>query len=212
MSYEDLRRTIHELCRYSYCVYDSVPVTPEARLYFDRLDRGESPEKVVREFAQKITRGQVWTVRVQNKTYKLHLNSKLNGKTGSNFKNKNDKNVIDLAKLVITCLENLESVIENGDKSRFIEDDGHVNSHGVPAHPGFKWIYSKDVVEEPDLKGTVMVQMAFPPKGPKTQKLSPPRNFVYNVTASGTKRFEEREKMLERNMALQGEVYISLDA
>lgn len=57
MFYEDLKRMILDSCRDVLCnenfILDSIDSTSESKPYEERIDAGEYPRAVVREFAKK---------------------------------------------------------------------------------------------------------------------------------------------------------------
>lgn len=218
MFYEDLKRMILDSCRDVLCnenfILDSIDSTAESKPYEERIDAGEYPRAVVREFAKKIVDGRTWTVRVDGKAYLVRFTSSFKGEVASkvpssvnrNANERQRKKKLSIAKRTIICLANLEKILASGKCTRLMANDDRIKA-GITHHKGWRWIYAGDKSTAVGAKGTVLVQMAFP--NPEFEKGRP--NTVYNVAVEGNKHFPTRQKQFRANLALNGEVDIVLN-
>ena len=207
-SYMLLRRLILDSC-----VFDEVPRTGLSAPYEDRIDRGESPNVVIRDCIRNaIPANTTWTVRVGHQTYQLHIKAKVAGEIFSKLRpaQRDDAKYRSAAKKIVRCITSLESVLRDGTKSRFIANDDRLNRHGVIKHQGWKWIYVYDFVVGADVEGAVMVQMGFLPGAQQNTK-TPPKNIVYNIITDENAKFSDRQKMVDHNQAFEGEVSFVLN-
>lgn len=207
-SYMLLRRLILDSC-----VFDVVPRTGLSAPYEDRIDRGESPNVVIRDCIRHVIPvNTTWTVRVGHQTYQLHIKAKVAGEIFSKLRpaQRDDAKYRNAAKKILRCIASLESVLRDGVKSRFLANDDRPNRHGVIKHKGWKWIYVYDFVEGADVEGAVMVQMGFLPGAQQNTK-TPPKNIVYNIITDENTKFPDRQKMADYNQALEGEVSFVLN-
>lgn len=219
MMYSDLRRMIFNVCSEEACndeeiIFDDIGSTPESKPFEDRIDAGENPRAVVREFAKKIVDGRTWTVKVGGKSYQVRMTSNFKGEVASKVpirmkqtvNPRQRKKFLSIAKKTIICLANLEKILSDGKKTRFITNDDRIK-RGKIAHEGWRWIYARDISKATGAKGAVLVQMAFP--DPIREAGRP--NMVYNVAVKGNMGFPNRNRQFMGNRARSGEVTIYLD-
>ena len=151
MSYDTLRRMILDACSFDeYAVFDDVYGTPESRRYAARIDAGENPRTVVREFAKQVVDGRTWTVKVNGESYQVRMTSRFKGEVASKIpvklpdyaSNRRRKKILGIAKRTLVCLANLEEILASGKYSRPIPNDDRMKVSGI-AHQGWHWIYRK---------------------------------------------------------------------
>lgn len=216
MSYDTLRRMILDACSFDeYAVFDDVYGTPESRRYAARIDAGENPRTVVREFAKQVVDGRTWTVKVNGKSYKVRMTSRFKGEVASKIQKlpsktaseRQKKKFYGIAKRTLVCLANLEEILAKGKYSRPIANDDRIKSAGV-AHDGWKWIYVREVSKEPGAKGKVLVQIALTDHENNPQR---PPNQIYNVSVEKNRYYPVRAKQFRENAAAKGEVVVVLD-
>lgn len=207
VSYEKLKRLILD------CVtMDSLPWDPKIEPYIERIKRGERAGAVIREFMRTIDMKRTWTLKHKGKEYKVHMTSKFKGHATANLDSKaamQSENLVAVATRVLQCLANLDRLLRTGKPTYLIEDDGHRNSKGEVAHPGYHWVYIEDECEG-RVKGRVMVQIAIPPEEKSKQEKFPELNRLYHIIAEGAPHFEARHKQFEEKMATEGDVVVSL--
>lgn len=216
MSYDTLRRMILDACSFDeYAVFDDVYGTPESRRYAARIDAGENPRTVVREFAKQVVDGRTWTVKVNGESYQVRMTSRFKGEVASKIpvklpdyaSNRRRKKILGIAKRTLVCLANLEEILASGKYSRPIPNDDRMKVSGI-AHQGWHWIYVKDISREAGAKGKVLVQIAL--TNYELDKKQPPNN-IYNVVSEGNLNFAKRMSQFKKHAAAKGEVVITLE-
>lgn len=193
---------------------DDVYSNELSKPYEKRIDAGENPRMVVREFARTVVDGRIWTVKVGGKSYQVRMTSNFKGEVASkipmrlhsNANPRQRKKFLSIAKKTIVCLANLEKILADGKKTRFIKNDDRIK-RGKIAHKGWKWIYAKDISKATGAHGVVLVQIAFPDQD--REKGRP--NSIYNVVVEGNTHFSTRKKQFIENGARKGEVSIFLN-
>lgn len=197
---------------YNACLFDSIPVTEEVRPYLRRVDAGENIFEIVKSYANKvIKKNQTWTVRVEDKVFKVQLTNKLKGELTSKLNPVEGEKIENVAKRVLVCLANLETVLREGRRTKFIKNDNRITASGAIKHKGWSWIYVEDCVEEPGIEGGVLVQINFPGSNIENYKGTAPKNTVYNIASQGTFYYNQRMQQFVENEAIDGEVSIVLD-
>lgn len=187
--------------------FDSIRSTVDLAPFFERLDKGEGVFKVIRDYVKTIDTNRNWTVRVGNESYVVRIYKKIAGESSSKIpKEKSQAKLI--AKRILICLANLENILKDGIKTRFIPNDNRKNINGVIRHEGWRWIYVREFIEEPGLEGGVIVQLGFP-NPEKTS--SNPNNMIYNTATSGMSFYEKRAQQFEKFKAAEAEVAITLN-
>lgn len=219
MSYETLRRMIFdiccdELCDDEYVFFDDIGSTLESKPFEDRIDAGENPRVVVREFAKKIVDGRTWTVTIEGKSYRVRFTSNFKGEVASKVQHRHNRNANDRqikkfrakAKRTIICIANLEEILAKGKRTRFMRNDDRIK-RGITAHEGWRWLYFGEKIKSVGANGSVLVQVAFPDQ----QKEKGRPNMIYNVAVEGNRYFPSREKQFRQHLAMPGEVDVVLD-
>ena len=200
-SYMNIRHVLNEFSK-----FDSIYAPASLKPYFERLDRGEDALKVLKDYAQIVTKNKTYLVKVGGVNYRVGFNSRFKSKLAGVTVRKDHATKVTLVKRLLVCLANLDDVLVNGAKTHMISDDGHFDVHGERRHPeGTQWIYAKETCEESGLKGEVIVQIKFPPKN-----IIPSANLVYTINTEGTDTFRSRQEVFEANKDLAGTVTVSV--
>lgn len=203
MSYETLRRLI----------LDSISMSLEqkrnAEPYFRRLrklqelqlkgvpSKEDSVYKVLNDFVKNHVGRREYSVTIDGKTYPVVLKKDIAGKVSSGIRGKGTKEVMRIARLLIVCLSNIDDVLENGRKTKFVP-----NAAESDRHKGAQWLYVNDYSVEPGLTGEVTVEIEFPEEKGRI-------NSVYHVTTEGSVGYEQMmEARIIPKFALEGEVTI----
>lgn len=198
MFYDDLRRRIFAACACDF-VLDAVGVPPWAMPYIERIEKGENIRSVLYDFVNDHIEQKTFTVNIRGVKYPVVLKPKIRDKLVSGTKGRDISENKDLAERLIVGLANLDEILVNGEKSRLVETGYDPKGR----HVGSKWIYVRDVIDDPKIQGSVIVHLEF-----RTSLNE--GNRVYHMTASGGRRYEDKEKIIERNLALFGEIQISV--
>ena len=158
---------------------------------------GESVYKVLDDFVKNHVGRRSYSVTIDGKTYPVLLKKDIAGKIASGIRGKGTKEVMRIAKLLIVCLSNIDDVLENGRKTKFVRNATEDGKHG-----GSKWVYVSDYSVEPGLTGQVTVEIEFPKEKGRINK-------VYHISTEGTVGYEEMmEARIVPEFALSGEVTI----
>lgn len=185
-------------------IFDSIDMKPELLPYFERLDKGDKPNVVIRDYANKFVKLKKFTVSINGKDYPIIINSKFKGKAvTATSPSYSRQHAVKTTKRILICLANLDQVLVNGEKTRFVP-----SSPKKEKHKGDKWIYAREFIQTPGLRGPVVAEILFPnqssPSAPKGS------DRLYHTTVKGAVGFRARNAVVEKYLANEGEVKITL--
>ena len=208
-SYMLLRRLILDGCNYKG-TFDDLTSTPETIPYFKALDSGINPTTVVDQFIQEHVQLKKFWVVVDNTRLPVSVSK-------SNFKGKvvgvvrrlekGNPRAVNVSKKLIICLANLQKMLREGEKTIFVKSKP---KKAGKEHKGSKWIYVRDLIVEPGLKGRAVLEIEFPPV---KEDPNQPRgaNKLYHATVKGAVGFASRNGTVENHLDLLGQVVIEVE-
>lgn len=208
MMYSDLRRMIMDVCYGDLCTFDSIYVLPELEPWFARVNEANTESeasRILRDYIAQNVKLKNFTVKLDGREYPIVVNSRFKGKVPSAIRTTYTiDHLRKTTKKILVCLANLEQVLINGEKTKLVPSAKKHNKH-----KGDDWIYAREVIQDPELKGSVIVEILIPKK--KKDSNSPIGvNLLYHTTVRGASGFGARNGTVSRYLAEEGEVKVTL--